>query len=31
MILVSIIMTFALGLSLSKSKKFINACLIKTQ
>ena len=31
MILVTIIMTFALSLSLSKSKKFINACLIKTQ
>lgn len=31
MILVTIVMTFALSLSLSKSKRFINACLIKTQ
>lgn len=31
MILVSIVMSFALHLSLSKSKRFINACLIKTK
>ena len=31
MILVTILMTFALSLSLSKSKKLINACLIRTQ
>ena len=31
MVLVSIVMTFALSVSLSKSKRFINACLIKTR